>query len=55
MNRMHRLARWVAGSAQDTVPRPGDVPLAEEPFSPYAGRLFPTQVLWGDTHLHTAP
>jgi hypothetical protein len=23
-------------------------------YSPYAGRNFPTQVLWGDTHLHTA-
>ena len=23
-------------------------------FSPYAGRSFPTQVLFGDTHLHTA-
>ena len=23
-------------------------------FSPYAGREFPTRVLWGDTHLHTA-
>ena len=23
-------------------------------FSPYAGRNFPTQVFWGDTHLHTA-
>ncbi len=23
------------------------------PYSPYAGRNFPTQVLWGDTHLHT--
>ena len=22
-------------------------------FSPYAGRNFPDQVLWGDTHLHT--
>ena len=22
-------------------------------YSPYAGRTFPTQVLWGDTHLHT--
>jgi hypothetical protein len=22
-------------------------------FSPYAGRDFPTQVFWGDTHLHT--
>ena len=23
-------------------------------FSPYAGRRFPTQVFWGDTHLHTS-
>ena len=23
-------------------------------FSPYAGRSYPTQVLWGDTHTHTA-
>lgn len=23
-------------------------------FSPYAGRDFPTEVYWGDTHLHTA-
>ncbi len=23
-------------------------------FSPYAGRRFPTRVLWGDTHLHTS-
>jgi len=23
-------------------------------FSPYAGRNFPTEVFWGDTHLHTA-
>jgi hypothetical protein len=22
-------------------------------YSPYAGRSFPTEVLWGDTHLHT--
>jgi hypothetical protein len=28
--------------------------LAVPEFSPYAGRNFPTQVLWGDTHLHTA-
>ena len=26
---------------------------ARQPFSPYAGRNFPTQVFWGDTHLHT--
>ena len=23
-------------------------------FSPYAGRNFPAQVYWGDTHLHTS-
>jgi hypothetical protein len=23
-------------------------------FSPYAGRQFPTRVLWGDTHVHTS-
>ena len=28
--------------------------LGKTQFSPYAGRDFPTQVLWGDTHLHTA-
>jgi hypothetical protein len=26
---------------------------AQKHFSPYAGRNFPTQVYWGDTHLHT--
>jgi hypothetical protein len=26
---------------------------AQDHFSPYAGRNFPTQVFWGDTHLHT--
>ena len=23
-------------------------------YSPYAGRNFPSRVLWGDTHLHTS-
>jgi Protein of unknown function (DUF3604) len=41
-------------SAQDVRPRPGDVQSEGQPFSPYAGRNFPTRVLWGDTHLHTA-
>ena len=27
---------------------------AKPPYSPYAGRNYPTRVLWGDTHLHTA-
>jgi hypothetical protein len=26
---------------------------ARDRYSPYAGRNFPTQVYWGDTHLHT--
>ncbi|MCP4766690.1 MAG: DUF3604 domain-containing protein [Gammaproteobacteria bacterium] len=26
---------------------------SQQHYSPYAGRSFPTQVLWGDTHLHT--
>ena len=28
-------------------------PLKAEGYSPYAGKAFPTRVLWGDTHLHT--
>ncbi len=45
--------------AGDTVglPAPGDDAAGAFPsqkhFSPYAGRNFPTQVFWGDTHLHT--
>jgi hypothetical protein len=42
--------------AQDPMP-PGetleDAFPAQENYSPYAGRNFPTQVFWGDTHLHT--
>ncbi len=26
----------------------------KKPYSPYAGRDYPTRLLWGDTHLHTA-
>ena len=28
--------------------------IGQSDYSPYAGRDFPDQVLWGDTHLHTA-
>ena len=32
-----------------------EAPLYKAPgYSPYAGRNYPTRVLWGDTHLHTA-
>jgi hypothetical protein len=27
---------------------------SKPPYSPYAGRDFPTRVFWGDTHLHTS-
>lgn len=40
--------------AQDMLPQPGDIESTGDHFSPYAGREFPTQVFWGDTHLHTA-
>ena len=53
-------AGWVALSttaiATQAPPQPeslgGAIPTGT--FSPYAGRNFPTQVFWGDTHLHTA-
>ena len=42
--------------AQDSMPTEDDVAKAQESraFSPYAGRSFPTRILFGDTHLHTA-
>src|SRR5262245_30781172 len=42
--------------AQETPPSKEDVErtLAKPSDSPYAGRSYPTRVLWGDTHLHTA-
>jgi hypothetical protein len=47
--------------AQDPVGLPAPSPetiegvfKSQEHYSPYAGRNFPTQVYWGDTHLHTA-
>ncbi len=43
-------------AAQDMLPNQADVGtrFQSDHFSPYAGRNFPTQVFWGDTHLHTA-
>lgn len=45
--------------AQDSpgLPAPAEdaVPMKKvDTYSPYAGRNFPTNVYWGDTHLHTA-
>jgi hypothetical protein len=42
--------------AQDPVPSEESLRSAypeRHNYSPYAGRSFPTQVYWGDTHLHT--
>ena len=39
----------------DEVPtKEGVAKIAAPQFSPYAGRNYPTRVLFGDTHLHTA-
>lgn len=48
-------AGYASAQVQDVLPNRDDVTLNFETdhFSPYAGRNFPTQVLWGDTHLHT--
>lgn len=69
MSRLHLLLAAAALtvplslSASDVVPREGKVltnaqgiveGIGQSDFSPYAGRDFPTRVLWGDTHLHTA-
>ena len=41
---------------QDQVPTKDGVvrSIGKQEYSPYAGRNYPTKVLWGDTHLHTA-
>ena len=31
-----------------------DQAFKQRPYSPYAGRTFPTRPLFGDTHLHTS-
>jgi hypothetical protein len=46
---------WSADPGNDEGVTKADVAHITQPnFSPYAGRNFPTRVLWGDTHLHTA-
>ncbi len=41
--------------AQEAAPPPETLhgAFAGKPYSPYAGRAYPTRPLWGDTHLHT--
>ena len=46
----------VTAAAQDPVPSEEGLENAfpaQSSYSPYANRNFPTQVFWGDTHLHT--
>ncbi len=46
---------WAAEPGNDEGVTRADVAHISKPqFSPYAGRNYPTRVLWGDTHLHTA-
>lgn len=49
------LGCGLAASFADQAPTKKGIADADKPkYSPYAGRDFPTQVYWGDTHLHTA-
>ena len=43
-----------ATSARSTRRRPRRSFPTKRPYSPYAGRNFPTRPLFGDTHLHTS-
>ncbi len=49
---------WLHASAlgQDSLPPRDGVAksIGKREYSPYAGRSYPTKVLWGDAHLHTA-
>ena len=46
---------WAADPDNHEAVTKADVAHISQPqFSPYGGRNYPTRVLWGDTHLHTA-
>lgn len=45
---------WAGSGNEEGVTKEGVANLAQPQFSPYAGRNYPTRVLFGDTHLHTA-
>src|SRR6202049_3453953 len=48
-------SRTNVGTDIGTLYKEEVVPLYKPPsYSPYAGHNYPTRVLWGDTHLHTA-
>lgn len=47
------LAQQQVGEMTLNPDQPG-ILMKKKGYSPYAGRKFPTQVFWGDTHLHTS-
>jgi len=49
-------ALGLPAQGQDQIPEKDAVAhkYAKKEYSPYVGRDYPTQVYWGDTHLHTA-
>jgi Protein of unknown function (DUF3604) len=55
-------AGMVSAKDQDTLGQVGEMSMTADAaasfgkasYSPYSGRSFPTQVYWGDTHLHTS-
>ncbi|MDX2476255.1 MAG: DUF3604 domain-containing protein [Gammaproteobacteria bacterium] len=50
------IALHTTAYAQEYLPDKAGVASAmtKQEYSPYVGREFPTKVMWGDTHLHTA-
>ena len=42
------------GFSQELIPDKGTVVHNQPDYSPFVDQYFPTRVLWGDTHLHTA-
>lgn len=56
MHCLYLVATFIAVSVfADQLPTKEGLEAMTKPhYSPYAGRNFPTKVLWGDTHLHAA-
>ena len=50
------IAVYATAYAQEYLPDKAGVnsAMTKQEYSPYVGREFPTKVMWGDTHLHTA-
>ena len=49
------LLATTAGASDIGMPQPENISglYPGETYSPYAQRSFPSQLLWGETHLHT--